>query len=229
MCYFNFYRLVNQKPIVSYSLTNYNGNYATVTSTLSISCTHPITCKVVCRLYEADQSTESVNFATCASTPFRTVQNSLRYVYEIQASDSVNNTADLIQIRFTADTQPPTLVSPLAAYSGDCGDDLNSAVTPPALVDNFDASPRSSFTDRKLTSCSIRRDWLATDHVNNSAVYPQTISLTPNSVITYPDTFNLSCVTNSQVLKVRICSFCESILSKIKVGFMNQFKILIFY
>lgn len=201
-------RLVNQKPIISYSLSNYNGKYATNSSSLDIKCSHPIACTIECRLYETaslPQPNEEVSFGRCLTQPFASqrIQNGLDYVFEIKASDSVNNSPDLARIEFTADTLPPTLASPpLAAYSGDCGDDLSSVVKPPTLVDNYDPIPQSSYVDRKVTSCSIRREWTATDHVNNSAVYTQMISLTPQSTITYPDTFNLSCVTNAQVLKV---------------------------
>ena len=197
--------MVNQKPILTYSLTNYNGVYGSKSSSLKLACSHPITCNLKCRLYQSNAGSEDVQFSSCQSSPFTTIQDGLSYIYEIHASDSVNNTADSNEIRFKADIVAPTLVNPpIAAHQGQCGDDLTRIPTP-KIQDNFDPAPQISYTDRKTTSaCTIQRVWLANDHVNNSANFNQNIVLTQQSTITAPSSFNLSCIDNNQVLKVNI-------------------------
>ena len=194
-------RLVNQQPIVSYTITNYNGVYASKSSSLNIKCSHVIECSVLCRLYK--QETSSTQFEICRSLAFGQIENGLDYIYEIHASDAVNNTA-LTQIRFKADTLPPELSSPpLMELLMNCGDDLAQVQTP-QVRDNFDPTPQIGYTDRKQSSCQISREWITRDHVNNTAMYIQRISLTSQTTISYPNVYNMSCVDNNQVLKVSL-------------------------
>lgn len=165
-----------------------------------------ISCSVLCRLYKHEaSSSENIQFEICRSLAFGQIENGLDYVYEIHASDTVNNTA-VTQIRFKADTLPPELSSsPLMEILMNCGDDLTQIQTP-QVRDNFDPTPQISYTDRKQSSCRITREWIARDHVNNTAVFLQSISLTSQTTVSYPDVYNMSCVDNNQVLKV--CLSC---------------------
>jgi hypothetical protein len=197
------FRLVNQKPILNYTTTNFNGVYASKSMSVRTSCVHLIACEVFCRLRLASDdgaTTSGVQFSSCRPT-FEQIQNGLEYLFEMYTADSLGNTGDVVVLAFTADTLAPTFTSPPADISEDCGYDLTQLPLPP-VADNFDKSPRVSYTDRKTTSCLIRRSWVATDHVNNEASYTQTISLLTKTSITYPQSFNLSCIDNAQVLKV---------------------------